>query len=253
MSEAARGSIRNIADITYGEQERERLDLFFPKAMDGPVPVHIFIHGGYWRANCKEDYAFVAEAVVAAGAIAAIVEYALMPKLRMADLVKQVRHAADWIAANIADHGGDPAKISASGHSAGAHLASYLGAKGPYETKALKTPVRSLLLISGIYQLQPIAKSFLQPEIMLTQAEIERWSPLDATPEPNTALTLVVGADETEPFHRQAEDYATLHASRGTRTRRFVLPDLNHMDVVSELGNRQSSLAGLLAETIARS
>jgi arylformamidase len=253
MSDAARASIRHIADIAYGEGDRERLDLFFPDKLDAPAPVHIFIHGGYWRANDRQDYAFAAEAITASGAIAAIVEYSLMPKVRMADIVKQVRRASEWIAANIAAHGGDIGRISASGHSAGAHLASYLAAKGPYETRQLRVPVRSLLLISGIYQLAPIAASFLQPEITLTQAEIERWSPMDGTAEPETSLTLVVGADETDPFHRQAEDYATLFASRGTRTRRFVLPGLNHMDVISGLGDRASSLAGLVAQAIARS
>ncbi|MDB5525013.1 MAG: esterase [Rhizobium sp.] len=252
-SDATRASRRNILDIAYGAHEDERLDLFFPEALEGPLPVHMFIHGGYWRANRKEDYAFVAETVTAAGAIAVVVEYSLMPKVRMADIVRQVRRAADWIAANIAGHDGDPRRISASGHSAGAHLASYLAARGPHETKALTTPLRSLLLVSGIYQLQPITTSFLQPEIMLTAAEVDRWSPLDARPEPDVSLTLVVGADETVPFHKQAEDYATLLASRGTRTRRFVLPVLNHMTVINGLGDMQSSLAGLLAETISRS
>ena len=252
-SDAARASLRNVLDVAYGAHESERLDLFFPPVMDGPVPVHIFIHGGYWRANRKEDYAFTAEAITASGAIAVVVEYALMPKTRMADIVKQVRRAADWVAANIEGHGGDPKRLSASGHSAGAHLASYLAARGPYETKALNTPVRSLLLISGIYQLQPITTSFLQPEIMLTEKEVERWSPQDAAPESDVSPTLVVGADETVPFHKQAEDYATLLASRGTRTRRFVLPGLNHMTVVSGLGDSASSLAGLVAQTIARS
>ena len=253
MSDAARASIRNIPDIAYGTHPDERLDLFLPETSDGPLPVHIFIHGGYWRANCKEDYAFVAEAVTSAGAIAAIIEYTLMPKVRMAVLIEQVRRAANWLTANIADHGGDPSKMSASGHSAGAHLASYLAAKGPYETKLLKTRIRSLLLISGIYQLQPITQSFLQPEIMLAAAEVERWSPLDAKLEPDVSLTLAVGSDETEPFHKQAEDYATLLTAHGTRTRRFVLPALNHMTIINGLGDRQSSLAGLLAETIARS
>jgi arylformamidase len=252
-SDEARASIRNILDVAYGARADERLDIFLPETIDTPLPVHIFVHGGYWRANRKEDYAFVAQAVIAAGAIAVIVEYSLIRKVRMAAIVDQVRRAAAWVAGNIAQYGGDPSRISASGHSAGAHLACYLAAKGPYETKTLKAPVRALLLISGIYQLQPITKSFLQQEIMLTTAEVERWSPFDATPQADVSLTLAVGADETEPFHRQAEDYATLFTSRGTRTRRFVLPGLNHMTIISELGDNQSFLAGLLADTVSRS
>ncbi|MBL0373610.1 alpha/beta hydrolase [Rhizobium sp. KVB221] len=253
MSDATRASKRHVLDIAYGADGDERLDIFFPASDGKPMPVHIFIHGGYWRANRKEDYAFVAESICAGGAIAVVIEYSLMPKVRMAHIVKQVRRAADWVSGNIAGHGGDPSRLSASGHSAGAHLASYLGARGPHETAPLKTPVRSLLLVSGLYQLEPLTKSFLQAEIGLTQQEVDRWSPYDAQPVEDIKATLVVGEDETEPFHKQAEDYATLRAARGTRARRFVLPGLNHMSIISEMGNPQTVLASLVAETIARS
>jgi arylformamidase len=33
----------------------------------------MFIHGGYWRAQSKDSYAFIADEVTAAGAIAAII------------------------------------------------------------------------------------------------------------------------------------------------------------------------------------
>jgi arylformamidase len=253
-SDATRASTRHIADIAYGDHVDERLDIFLPdKINDGPLPVHIFIHGGYWRANRKEDYAFVANSVLATGAIAVAIEYSLMPKVRMAHIVDQVRRAAAWVASNIAEHGGDPGRLSASGHSAGAHLASFLAATGPHETKALKTPVRSLLLISGIYQLQPITTSFLQVEIGLTPSEVERWTPMDAIAELTVARTLAVGADESEPFHKQAEAYASQLAANGAKTRRFVLPERNHMNIISDLGDHRSLLASLLAETIARS
>jgi arylformamidase len=252
-SNATRASTKHIADIAYGDHPDERLDIFLPETIDGPLPVHIFIHGGYWRANRKEDYAFVANSVLAAGAIAVMIEYSLMPKVRMAHIIDQVRRAAAWVAANIGEHGGDPTRLSASGHSAGAHLASFLAATGPHETKALKTPVRSVLLISGIYQLQPIVTSFLQAEIGLTASEVEHWTPMNAVAELGAARTLAVGADESEPFHRQAEDYATQLAANGARTRRFVLPERDHMNIISDLGDRESPLAGLLAETVARS
>jgi arylformamidase len=115
------------------------------------------------------------------------------------------------------------------------------------------TTVRSLLLVSGIYGLQPITTSFLQPEINLTSSEVERWTPMDAIAEIDVSRTLAVGADESEPFHKQAEDYATQLAANGAKTRRFVLPERNHMNIISDLADRESSLAGLLAETIARS
>jgi arylformamidase len=48
----------------------------------------MFVHRGYWRAFSKEDFAFVADAMNACGAIAATIDYSLMPKVRMGRLVE---------------------------------------------------------------------------------------------------------------------------------------------------------------------
>ena len=82
-SDGGADAIRSELDLAYGPHPDERLDLFFPTGMGAPCPVHLFVHGGYWRANRKEGYSFVAGPVVAAGAIAAIVDYALLPAARM--------------------------------------------------------------------------------------------------------------------------------------------------------------------------
>jgi arylformamidase len=73
-SEAARAKLPSRLNVAYGEGRDDKLDLFFPKAARGrPRPIHMFIHGGYWRAQSKDRYAFIVEEVTAAGAIAAII------------------------------------------------------------------------------------------------------------------------------------------------------------------------------------
>jgi arylformamidase len=244
-SDRARRDIRGEFDIAYGDHPDERLDLFFPRDMEGRAPVHIFIHGGYWRAGKKEDYAFIAEPVVAAGAIAAIVEYSLMPNVRMAKLVDQVRRAAAWVNQHAETFGGDTENLSASGLSAGAHLVFYLGARGPREAAFPETPIRSLLLGSGIYDLAPIAHSFLQPEIGLIPDEIAAWSPIDAILKPGVAIRPIVGADETAPFHDQA---ALLARRNGLAV--HTLDGLNHMTIGRALGTPGTEAAALLGTTI---
>jgi arylformamidase len=245
LSDAARAQWRSQCDVVYGDGPDERLDLFFPEQLDGPAPIHIFIHGGYWRANYKEDYAFIAAPVIAADGIAVIVDYSLMPKARMATLVDQVRRAAAWVADHAAEFGGDPLRISASGQSAGAHLAFYLGAKGAGEAAFPTAPVAATLLVSGVYDLAPIAESFLQAEIALTQEEIAAWSPIDATAKPGVAMRIVVGADETAPFHTQA---AALAERNGLTVE--TLPGINHMTIARELGVVGSDAARILAEVV---
>ena len=252
-SHATRARLSAELDLAYGDHPDEKLDLFFPPVRQPNMPVHLFVHGGYWRANTRTNYAFLAEPIVAAGAIAAIIDYSLMPKARMAKLVDQVRRAAAWLAANAARFGGDGTALSASGQSAGAHLVSYLAAKAPHETHFPKTPIRSLLLVSGIYDLGPITRSFLQAEIGLTQDEVMQWSPEEAQQSPDTRLTLAVGADETEPFLIQQQDLAFAAAARGAPVERVTLHRLNHMTILTAMGTPGMPMADLLVNCIAQS
>lgn len=252
-SERTRQSLRGVRDLAYGDHPDETLDLYLPAEGEGPFPVHVFIHGGYWRAFSKRDYAFVADAVTAHGAIAAIIDYSLMPKARMATLVGQVRRAVVWLAANAGRWSGDPAALSASGASAGAHLASFLACRGAGEAAAPSIPVRSLLLVSGIYDLDPITSSFLQPEIGLTAEEVAAWSPLAATPVPGPVVDVVVGAEETPPFLAQGRDFAERLAKAGVDSFFATIPGENHMSIATALGTPGSALAQRLGRTIVAS
>ena len=149
---AARVEVRS--DISYGPSERERMDILSPPNPAKDAPLHMFIHGGYWRAGSKADHHLVAAPVLAAGGIAAIVTYDLMPMTRLGRIVGQIRAAAHHLLAIAPGFGADPARFTVSGHSAGAHLATYLAAHGPQETDRPDLPsVRGMLMVSGIYDL----------------------------------------------------------------------------------------------------
>lgn len=250
-SDGARRRWRTARDIAYGDTGDERLDLYFPDGGGANRPVHLFIHGGYWRADCKENYGFIANTICSAGAIAAILDYALMPRARMATLIGQVRRAASWLAAHAQGFGGDPDMLSASGHSAGAHLASYLTAWGLRESRGVHlAPVRSLLLISGLYDLEPISRSFLQSEIHLTPDEIEAWSPLQSIPQPATSIAIAVGTRETLPFHTQAVAFWHHLAANGPSASVRTVRGVDHMSIVRDLGSPGTEMADLLASLI---
>jgi arylformamidase len=252
-SNATRRTLRHQLDIPYGDAPRQKIDLFFPPGEADGLPVHMFIHGGYWRAQVREDYAFVADGVTAAGSIAAIVEYTLMPGVRMANLVRETREAAAWLAANAATFGGDGSKLSASGHSAGGHLVTYLASHSPHERDLPATPVRAVMPISGIFDLRPITTSYLQPELHLTAEEVAHWSPIEAVPSPETHFEIVVGHNETGPFHQQAQDYAYVLEQHGASHERVTLHGEDHMSVLRKMGHAGSPMWELLRDMIERS
>ena len=252
-SAATRARLTSRLDVGYGEGPDEKLDLFFPEPgrREKPAPIHLFIHGGYWRANSKNDFSFLADSIVAQGAIAAILDYSLMPRARMGALVDQVRRAAVWLGRQAHGFGGDPQAISASGHSAGGHLVAYLVCRAPREAEFPRNPVRSVLAVSGLFDLAPIALSFLQPEIHLTPEEIEQWSPCDAVPRPDSLVRLAVGGAETAPFFELAQRFADRLSSFGLAPRSSTVAGEDHMSIVRSLGRPGSECASLLAETIA--
>ncbi|SMQ85389.1 arylformamidase [Devosia lucknowensis] len=235
-SAQTRSRLRADLDVAYGAGADERLDLFFPPRLDGPAPVHLFVHGGYWRMFGKGDFSFVADTVTAAGAIAAVMDYSLMPAVRMETIVAQVKSAARWLVANAGSFGGEGARLSMSGHSAGAHLCATLladaGAPRP----------RGCLLLSGVYDIAPLRQSFLDPLIGITAAEAAAFSPLHLPIDTTADIRILVGERETAPFHDQA---AALAARLGRPVQTIAGAD--HMSVALDLGNPDTSVGRALA------
>jgi len=246
-SSAARANLPNTLGVPYGPDETERLDLFFPDGPRRDLPVHVFVHGGYWRMFGRSDYSLIAETVTRAGAIAAVLDYALMPRVRMETIIAQMRRAHAFILGEIGSYGGDASRLSVSGHSAGAHLATY------WFDVAAPAGVRSALLLGGIYDLAPLQSSFLANEIALTDLEVSSFSPLDHRHHRQTRVSLAYGEMETAPFAVQAAAFEALLAAQGVFCTRHSIAGRHHMDSVRDLGVPGSGAAALLTETIAAS
>jgi arylformamidase len=115
---SARTNLKSHLDVPYGEHPLRRVDVF-PADGAARTPVHVFFHGGYWRAQDKENFTFVARELVARGVTTVIANYELCPASTLDGVVDSALTAIEWICRHIADYGGDPNRISLSGHSAG--------------------------------------------------------------------------------------------------------------------------------------
>ena len=121
-SEAARLRLGPPQRHAYGKGRNEQLDVFC--ACPG-APVHVFVHGGAWRAGRAAEYHAAAEMFLDAGAHYVALDFDNAPDCEGDLLVMagQVRTAIAWVYRNAQRFGGDPAQIYVSGTSSGAHLA----------------------------------------------------------------------------------------------------------------------------------
>ena len=253
-SRAVAEQVRVEPGLGYGRTPRQSFDLVFPPDPAPGAPLHMFIHGGYWRAGSKEAHRLVAAPVLAAGGIAALVGYDLMPATRLAEIVGQVRAAARHLAELAPGIGADPARFTVSGHSAGAHLASLLAAEAPGDDGAPNVPdLRGMLLVSGIYDLSGIPGSFLKDEAEMQPEEAAAWSPLDARHLPGPRRIITRGAEETAPFQDQAVALEALLQRDGQDAELRRETGHNHLTVVLDLADPDKPLGRRLMELVAAS
>lgn len=243
-SDEARRRFDCRLDVPYGPSPAERLDLYLPKGK-GPHPIHIFFHGGYWRSNHKEEFGFVALPFVPYGAVVAVIEYALVPTVTLAELVRQCRAAVAWVWRNAASFDGDPERITASGHSAGGHLtATMMATDWPAFAPGMPAePIKAGCGISGIYDLEPVRLCSQNDLLGYGRAEVEQLSPVTMKPTCRGPLLLPVGGTEGPEFIRQAEDMAASRRAAGAGGQSWVMPGHHHFSTINEYLKPESELS----------
>jgi arylformamidase len=233
--------------IPYGPGDREVLDVF-PARRPG-APVLVYMHGGYWRRLSKDDFDFVAEPFVAAGVAVVVPSYSLAPGATLDEIVRQMRAALQWVHANAASFNADPRRITASGHSAGGQLAGILAATNWSERGLPDDLVKRVFGISGLYDLEPVRRSNVNDWLGLDEAAAARNSPFVHLPRTAAQLMAIAGGNETSEFRRQTLDYAAKWQAAGMTAQARIVPGFNHYDIVLELLDPKSEVAGAMVDT----
>ncbi len=115
-----------VADVSYGDDPRHRLDVYRPRAALSGAPVIVFLHGGRWRSGSKADYRLLGSALTRRGFVVVVPNARLAPAHRFPAWVEDGARAVRWTADHAAALGGDPARITLVGHSSGAHTVALL-------------------------------------------------------------------------------------------------------------------------------
>ncbi|MEO1451534.1 MAG: alpha/beta hydrolase [Bacteroidota bacterium] len=106
-----------------------QLTCYAPKeASMTPLPMILFIHGGGWVSGSARNVASYAKLIASNGYLVANLEYALAPEFPYPAPVLQSVACLDYLVAHAAAYHGDPTRFFIAGNSAGAQIASQLGA-----------------------------------------------------------------------------------------------------------------------------
>jgi arylformamidase len=232
-SEAADAAVPNKRlGVPYGPTLMENLDIFMPQSKAGKAPIVVFIHGGYWKSLTSRVFSMVATGPVAAGMCVVNVTYALCPEVEIGEIVRQIRAAVAWTARNADNFGGDPDRIIVSGHSAGGHLTATT-LLTDWDRYGLPTDVvKGGFAISGLFDLEPLAYSFMQPALRITGDTILRYSPQRNVVPVATPLAIAWGTAEPDAFSGQSKNFATAWSAAGNRCGVFTLEGANHFEVL---------------------
>ena len=204
--------------LPYGELDGglddERLVVF-----DGPVgaPLHVFVHGGYWQALSADDSLIAAPELVAAGHSFAAVDYTLAPRATIGTMIDQCVRAFERVVDDLR-----PSAITLSGSSAGAHLAAHVAQR-------TAVGIDRLILLSGMFQLEPLRSTTVNDTLGLDAAQADAWS-VPLSPRPTCQVVIVHGRNETAAFKAQS---ARLAAAWGVPA--VEVDDRNHFDLVHDL------------------
>jgi len=217
-------------NLVYGPRPRNRIDYFSA----GPgTPVLVFIHGGFWQMRSKDDFAFLAESFLARGVSVAMVGYPLGPEATMDEIVARRTRGNPIPVDGVAQARRRPGTSDRVRVVVGGHLA----------TMVLDEPLlRGGVSISGIYELEPLLKSYVNDKLHMDHVMAQRNSPILQLPKSSKQLDLFAGSAELPEMRRQTADYASARRAAGLPMEYAEIPDANHYTVLNSMMNSDGTV-----------
>ena len=239
--------------ISYGDDPRNKLDIYRPRSGKGAAPVVVFFYGGSWNMGSRSDYAFVGEALAERGIVAVLADYRLYPQVRYPSFVDDSARAVAWTLKEIQRHGGDPQKVFVMGHSAGAYNAAmvaidqrFLAAAG-----ASITSLRGFIGLAGPYDFIPIADQNVRPVFFYPDTPPESQPINHVTAAAPPTLLLASRADKLVDPVRNTGGLANRLRSVGVSVDEIYFDNTSHASLIGAIAWPLRGLAPVLDTVVA--
>ena len=236
-------------DLAYGNDPAQTLDVYAPTAAKG-APVIVMVHGGAWRFGAKDNRGVVQHKVahwVNNGYVFTSLNYRMLPAADLLTQSQDIVSAIQFVQANAASWGGDPAQVILMGHSAGAHLVALVNAQasaGLLDSKIAYPWLGSIALDSAVYDVVKVMRATDTPRLYKRAfgedpAIWQAVSPLHVLAGKIPPLLLVCSEKRPDEACDQASQFKLRVESFGSDVR-VLTKTLSHRDINVLLGKDEA-------------
>ncbi len=215
-------------DIAYGNDPRQKLDIYRPATSNPAQPVIVFFYGGSWNSGSKTIYPFVAATLARTGMVVVVPDYRVYPQVKYPDFLRDCARATAWVQAHPAQTGSGP--LFLMGHSAGAYNAIMLGLDPSWLRDAgAAGPITGLIGLAGPYDFLPITDQEILPIFPGAGPDTQ---PITYVGRGAPPTLLLWGTDDRQVRPRNSEALAARLRQNGDAVRTRSYPGIGHVGLI---------------------
>jgi triacylglycerol lipase len=250
-------AVQVTADVAYGADPRQKLDVYKPAQPDGRVMV--YIPGGGFVGGDKNGggafYGNLGNYFADHGILTIIANYRLAPAAVWPAGAQDVAGVVAWARANARTHGGDPARIVIYGQSAGStHTAAYLF-DPQFHPAGGSAGVKAAIMMSGPYKLAGELRAGMLAYFGGDPSTYAARSPLTHAAKPTAdKFPMLLSVAEYDPGYLQSPTYelaAALTQRDGKSPQFAYFGGHNHVSTVMSFGTPQDDVGEAILSFIA--
>jgi acetyl esterase/lipase len=223
------------ADIPYGSDPQQKLDIYVPAAPAKDGTVLVFFYGGSWQTGDKNGYRWIGQDFASKGIVTVIANYRLYPPTLYPAFLDDSAAAFAYVHKNIASYGGNPARVFISGHSAGAYNAIMLAANPKYlhDAGGDLSWIRGAIGIAGPYDFLPMT----DPKLITIfgGADNPATQPITYVDGRRPPMLLVAGTDDQTVSPGNTKRMAAKLTANGGEAQTIFYPGVGHIGIILSL------------------
>ena len=239
--------------IAYGDDPRQKLDVYVPRHPLENAPVVVFFYGGSWNSGSRSDYSFVGEALASRGVVAVLADYRLYPQVRYPLFLEDGAKAVAWTHDHIHRFSGDPQRLYLMGHSSGAYNVAMLALDPGLLGAVGMSPhdLRGWIGLAGPYDFLPIQNPDVRPVFFWPDSPPQSQPINHVSRGAPPALLMASRDDDLVNPTRNTGGLARKLRQAGVPVQDFYFARTGHATLVATLSRPMRGLAPVLDEVSA--